>query len=118
MSRHRAFLRAPIRRTANHPSVETSMIYRTTLGVFIPLIILLAAGRSNDDGLTNPPATGTIRGTVTTSAGQPVVGASVVTTPATQAKVTGADGTYSIADVSAGTYVIAVTKMGFNPGSA
>lgn len=89
----------------------------TTALAAVALLASLAIGCSNDDGVVDPNAPGTITGTVTASNGGPVAGASITTVPATQSLLTGADGSFTIDDVPPGTYVVAASKQGLNPAS-
>lgn len=93
------------------------MRMRTTCTIAMMALALIATGCSNDDGPIDATSPGSIAGRVTTGSGESVAGAMVTTTPATQSKFTGADGTFSIPDVAPGTYVVAVTKEGLNPGT-
>jgi hypothetical protein len=93
------------------------MIARATSSTILALVAMIAIGCSNDDGPIDPTTAGKITGTVTSSAGQVVAGAAVSTIPATQSKLTGADGTFIISDVAPGTYVVSVVKEGLDPAA-
>jgi hypothetical protein len=59
---------------------------------------------------TPPPNSGTIQGYVTNASGQPVNGASVVTSPGNFAGPTGPSGVYTISGVPVGTYTATAMK--------
>lgn len=94
------------------------------LAAALPLLLVLAAcgsegGDGDGDGDGTPDATtGTITGTVSALAdGAVLAGATVATEPATTTATTAADGTYTLADVEAGTYTVIVTAEGFLEGT-
>jgi hypothetical protein len=63
------------------------------------------------------PTEGSIQGQVTTSVGDSlVVGARVQTAPATSSVTTDQQGRYAILHVTPGSYTVAATKTGYNPG--
>lgn len=66
---------------------------------------------------TVEPTLGGIVGMVKDEAGAAVVGAMVVTVPATVSAVSGADGTYKLADLEPATYAVNVTASGYLAGS-
>ena len=73
---------------------------------------------SCSDKPVSPVATGTISGRVTDATDDsPIAGASVTTTPGTNALITDNSGNYIIADVEEGTYIVKATKTGYNTGS-
>jgi hypothetical protein len=61
---------------------------------------------------------GTIAGTVSeATSSQPIVGATVTVPGTAYAAITQADGSYGIAEVTPGTYTVAVTASGYEPDS-
>jgi iron complex outermembrane receptor protein len=56
---------------------------------------------------------GKIRGTVSSSDGQPLVGANVVVTGTAKGAATDGDGSYTILNVDAGTYSVTVSYIGY-----
>lgn len=79
------------------------------------LVVLSACGSDGGGGNGTPdPTTGTISGTVSVvTDGAVLAGATVATEPATTTATTAADGTYTLADVPAGTYSVIVTAEGY-----
>jgi len=79
-----------------------------------------SGGGSTPDPDPNPDQiTVTISGVITNSTtSQPVSGASISTTPATQTVSSGTDGSYTISNVVAGTYTITVTITGYQTYTA
>jgi hypothetical protein len=57
--------------------------------------------------------TGTISGVVLERSGTGLAGVEVETLPPTSVAITGADGTYSLADLPAGTYSVKASRSGF-----
>lgn len=87
------------------------------LPVAAALAGLLLAGCK--DGLVEPERFGSIQGTVVTfDTREPVPGAGVTTSPATNAITAGDDGRFEIGDVLVGTYTITATRSGFQPATA
>jgi hypothetical protein len=87
---------------------------------FLPFLLIasvLTASCTRDNGPVTPSTQGAIAGRVLDAGGQPIAGAAVVTTPATQAKVTAADGQFAFDAINAGTYVVVAAKSGYSPGS-
>ena len=92
------------------------------LVVALPLV----AACADDEGATpsDPvgPTTGMISGTVTSSAGGPVVGALVGTSPATSTGLTDANGNYSITNIpipgGSAAYAVTASKEGLTSASA
>lgn len=62
-----------------------------------------------------PPATGTLRGTVTDSAGHPLAGAIVTVTELGRTVSTGDDGIYAVTAIPAGKYTVVIRRSGFVP---
>jgi len=84
-----------------------------TFFIILALLIFFSTCKSPEspeDQITNgdqTPTTGTISGTVTdVGTATPLVGASVSTQPATTTATTGAQGTYTISNVSPGSYTV------------
>lgn len=66
----------------------------------------------------DPVVYGSIEGIVLDAeTGDPIEGASVSTTPPTEAIITGADGTFAIYDIPVTNYTINVTKSGYQKGN-
>ena len=96
----------------------------------IPALALVVAlpifsACADDEGATptdpSGPTTGTISGTVTSSAGGPIVGALVGTSPATNTGLTDANGNYSITNVpipgGSASYAVTASAQGFQSAS-
>ena len=64
------------------------------------------------------PTTGTISGRVTSTTGTPLDCATVSTQPATGSATTDAQGNYSIANVTPGSYTVVATRSGYQNGTA
>lgn len=85
------------------------------LSVLAIVAAALSAGCAGDDGpLDSNPNPGTIAGRVADVMGRPVNGVRVATTPSTAGAVSGPDGTFLIADVDAGSYVVSFSRSGFD----
>ena len=83
----------------------------TTTVVRLLLIVTLFAGAI---GRAPAQGTATISGTVRDAGGRPIAGATVALRPARVVPVeTGADGSFTLANVPAGSYDLTVTKGGF-----
>ena len=79
------------------------------------LILLLIGITSCNENTVEPVLYGSISGIVYGPDSKTVIsGASVSTTPATSATVTGTDGKFSITNVPIGNYSISVSKTGYN----
>ena len=71
------------------------------------------------DGALLPDQFGSIQGTVVDFAtGVPVAGAGVTTSPATDATVTGADGSFTVSEALVGNYTITANRNGYSPNTA
>lgn len=78
----------------------------------LPAVLLLACG-GDDDGGTQPPTTGTVSGTVTSTAGGGVAGVALSlqrTGSTTRNAQTGADGGYSFTSVETGSWTLTVAE--------
>ena len=90
---------------------------------FTPFIasVSVVAGQTTNADLTMArlaPTTGSIGGQVRTSTGDTlIVGATVVTSPATSSVLTDAQGRYEIRDAPPGQYIVTATKGGYIPGT-
>ena len=85
------------------------------------VLLFLAASCSEDDGRepnAPRPTTGDIAGRVTTTAGEPVIGARVGTMPATAIAFTDAQGGYRLADVDPGSYAVVAVAEDWAKASA
>lgn len=82
------------------------------------LALALMACTSSDNPSDPGPTTGTIAGLVTDAlTGQPLAGATVVTSPATATVTTNAQGAYSIPNVPTGSYSVTASHAGYNANS-
>lgn len=63
--------------------------------------------------LKTPPTTGSMTGTVTDAANQPVRGVTLALTPGSLTGTTGPDGKYLIEDIAPGGYSVKAEKLGF-----
>jgi hypothetical protein len=71
-----------------------------------------------DEAVLGPTLRGSIEGRVLAfDDSAPIAGASVTTSPATGAYVTGPDGTFRLSNVESGPYNISVRKEGFRPNT-
>lgn len=70
------------------------------------------------DGLVEPERFGSLAGTVVDfETGQPIAGAGVTTSPATDAIVTDTEGAFTIPDALTGSYTITATRNGYDPNT-
>ncbi len=84
---------------------------KITFGFLILSLIIFSSCKENT---IEPEEFGSISGTVLSSeTNQPVQGASVTTSPASNAVVTGVDGKFSFANLPTGTYTVNVSKTDF-----
>ncbi|GAB5536978.1 MAG: hypothetical protein Rubg2KO_32270 [Rubricoccaceae bacterium] len=83
------------------------------------LALILTVGLTAcKDGLLEPEAFGTVQGRVLDrETNEPIVGASVTTSPATGAFVTDADGRFSAGEVLTGSYTISANRLGYDPNT-
>lgn len=89
----------------------------TAVRLLSALGVLLALSACKD-GVLEPEFYGSIEGRVLDrETGEPVGGASVTTSPATGALITGADGTFRVADVLVGSYSISANRRGYDPNT-
>jgi hypothetical protein len=94
-----------------------------TKAEFTPFTVSVSvvAGQTTNANLTMTRlarTTGSIRGQVRTSAGDTLmVGATVVTSPATSSVLTDTQGRYEILNASPGQYIVTATKGGYDPGT-
>jgi hypothetical protein len=82
------------------------------------IVLAGTAGCSNDSGPVTPPVTqGTISGKATDVMGRPLIGVNIATTPPTLNATSGSDGTFSIPNVTAGTYTVRFVHPSFDTAS-
>lgn len=90
------------------------MALRAALALFVFTLALTGC----KDGLVEPERFGSLQGTVLDfETGQAIAGAGVTTSPATDAIVTGADGTFGVSDALIGSYTITATRDGYDPNT-
>ena len=101
----------------SHGSLPPIMRLRLSHGLAVVFALVALAGCK--DGTLLPDQFGGIEGTVVDfTTGVPISGAGVTTTPATNATVTGADGTFSVPDALVGSYTITANRNGYTPNTA
>ena len=82
-------------------------------------VFLLCIFSGCKDGTLLPDQFGSIQGTVVDfTTGAPIAGAGVTTTPATDATVTDASGTFTVPDALVGSYTISANRTGYAPNTA
>ena len=82
-------------------------------------VLLLCALTGCKDGTLLPDQFGSIQGTVVDFAtGAPIAGAGVTTTPATNATVTDASGSFTVPDALVGSYTISANRAGYAANTA
>jgi hypothetical protein len=79
------------------------------------LLIVVLTACSGSNGSNGAPGldTGTIAGTVKDSAGAPVAGASIATTPTSITAQTDASGNFTLASIPIGAYTLTASKSGY-----
>ena len=88
------------------------------LRLFLCSLLAVASLAACKDGVLEPERFGTVQGRVLDrETSEPVAGASVTTSPATGAFITGDDGTFSVGDVLTGSYTISANRRGYAPNT-
>lgn len=84
----------------------------------LALLLLALPLSACKDGLVEPERFGSIEGRILDrDTFEPIAGASVTTSPATGALVTGEDGTFQISEVLIGSYSISASRRGYDPNT-
>ncbi|RPI67820.1 MAG: hypothetical protein EHM47_15265, partial [Ignavibacteriales bacterium] len=84
----------------------------------LTIISLCFIGLSCKENTIQPEFFGSINGQVLSEENStPIAGASVTTTPPSNAIITGSDGRFNFTDLAVGNYTVAVSKNGFKKGS-
>ena len=82
------------------------------------ILTLYITGCEKSDSSTNSQLTGKIVGMITDARyNQPVVGATVTTSPTTETVTSDTIGQYVISKIAAGHYTVTAIKIGYAPGS-
>ena len=88
------------------------------LAVVLTTLSLMPIGCEKDDSSANSQLAGKIIGRISDArTSQPIVGASISTSPATEVVTSDSTGQYGISKIAAGRYTVTASKSGYTPNS-